>query len=65
MLVACAVVVVDTFTSANLIRRITWPVAVIAMFWFYGLPALLWRANACAGCGEPMPVELLAGRAPR
>jgi hypothetical protein len=42
-----------------------WVFAAVALFWFYGLPKLLWRTNACPSCRRPMPVELRPGRAPK
>ncbi len=65
LLAVAAVVVAETVYSLDLAHRVSWPIALFAMVWFYGVPALLWRNNACRGCGQPMEVDLLPGRAPR
>jgi hypothetical protein len=37
------------------------PACVVALLWFYGVPLLLWRLNACGGCRTRMAVELVPG----
>jgi len=65
VIAAIAVVILDALGFLDLQRTITWPVAVVALFWFFGVPALLWRTNACGGCGQRMAVKLQPGKAAR
>jgi hypothetical protein len=57
------VLALEVFEIASFEQIFTWPV-VIAMLAWYHLPKLLWRRNACGGCGQPIQVELLSNRAP-
>jgi hypothetical protein len=60
---AIVAVILEALAVVDLQRVITWPVAAVALFWFFGVPALLWRTNACGGCGQRMAVKLQSGRA--
>jgi hypothetical protein len=64
-LLAVLVLFVLDLTGTLALRRVlTWPVAVVAILWFYGVPLLLWRTNSCRGCGQRMDLALIEGRAP-
>lgn len=65
LLAVIAVVIAEAVYSQNIASRITWPIALGAVLWFFGVPRLLWRTNACRGCGQRMDVNLLPGTAPR
>jgi hypothetical protein len=65
VIVAITVVALDAFKILDLKKLITWPLAVAALFWFYGAPLLLWRTNAGGRCGWRMEVKLRSGKAPR
>ena len=62
VIAAIVAVVLEALGVVDLQKAITWPVAIVALFWFFGVPALLWRRNACGGCGQRMAVKLQPGR---
>lgn len=37
-----------------------WPFLVVALAWYYAMPSVIWRWNACGGCKKRMGVELLS-----
>ena len=45
------------------VRTLVWPLVPIAFVWYYVVPALIARSNACGACGQRMKLNLLAGRA--
>jgi len=65
LLTALVIIILETTGTLDLQRKITWPVLLIALFWFRGVPILLWRTNACRGCGQRMDVALIEGKPPR
>lgn len=50
-----AAVVADGAELFHISDYFTWPVAVVALAWWYGVPALLWRANRCPRCRHALP----------
>ena len=61
---AVVAISLDALGVVDLRRAITWPVVVVGLLWFFGVPPLLWRTNACGSCGHRMAVKLLPGKAP-
>jgi len=53
-LAACIVFVVLLETGKVSASIIGWPVAVVALVWFYAMPQLILRGNACGSCGVRM-----------
>lgn len=56
-------VLLDAIKVVDLKRIVTLPMVVFALFWFYGVPRILWQMNTCGACRQRMPVKLLSGRA--
>jgi hypothetical protein len=63
VIAAVGAIAIEALGVADLQSAITWPVVVVALFWFFGVPWLLWQANSCGGCGRRMAVKLLPGKA--
>jgi len=41
------------------------PALGAALVWFYLLPYVIWRGNACGGCQQRMPRKLVSGHPPK
>lgn len=63
--VAVVVVALDAFDIVSL-TALSWtifvPAAATACVWYWVVPQVLWRGNACPKCGAAMAVDLVAGK---